>query len=375
MNSLSSSYILLVALLITTGVNSAAAFFAPIKSGNLGVHTPTRHHHLFATERDDVNADVGCNESASSPFAVNTRRKWFRSIASPAAASLPYLLSSERASAAAAAAASADEKCDPGDVICRQKKYDRFMDSFQEESDAPPSTVQPIPAVTNRITYVVQMIIDIGERRDGNAGYIRFGLYGNDCPGSVKQMLLFLTRGISSMDRAALEDRLEVDSMPVSLGDGNGSVQNICSGTGIDFGVPSQSKAYSKSRGMRTAGPYFVPQNRPVPTLEGEAFPRPHSVAGLISIPAKGIGYGASSSNSDLDEIYSSAFTITGGPVPALDKAQQQYRVIGQIIDDESMQFLDRLANLPLQKKLGKSGLTPPLLKVRVRDVDVQKVK
>mmetsp|Transcript_44637 Transcript_44637/g.93674 ORF Transcript_44637/g.93674 Transcript_44637/m.93674 type:complete len:370 (-) Transcript_44637:162-1271(-) len=369
MNSLSSSYILLVALLITTGVNSAAAFFAPIKS------TPARHHHLFASERGDAKADVGCNESASSPFAVNTRRKWFRSIASPAAASLPYLLSSERASAAAAAAASADEKCDPGDVICRQKKYDRFMDSFQEESDAPPSTVQPIPAVTNRITYVVQMIIDIGERRDGNAGYIRFGLYGNDCPGSVKQMLLFLTRGISSMDRAALEDRLEVDSMPVSLGDGNGSVQNICSGTGIDFGVPSQSKAYSKSRGMRTAGPYFVPQNRPVPTLEGEAFPRPHSVAGLISVPAKGIGYSAASSNSDLDEIYSSAFTITGGPVPALDKAQQQYRVIGQIIDDESMQFLDRLANLPLQKKLGKSGLTPPLLKVRVRDVDVQKVK
>ena len=164
-----------------------------------------------------------------------------------------------------------------------------------------------------------------------------------------------------------------IEFAPVSLMDG-GSVQNICTGKGIDFGIPSQSKAYSKNRGLRTAGPNFVSQSRPIPTLEGEAFPRPHSAAGLISIPAKGIGYGNTLSD---DEAYSSAFTITAEEAPTLDKpnSAQQQRVIGQIIDNESMQFLDRVANLPVQKKVGKSNSGPPLLKVRVRDIDVQKVK
>lgn len=82
------------------------------------------------------------------------------------------------------------------------------------------------------------------------------------------------------------------------------------------------------------------------------------------------------SDSSNLDEIYSSAFTITDAPLPLFDKQPPSHRVIGQIIDDESMQFLQRLATLPLQKKLGKGGSSgPPLLKVRVRDVGVQKVK
>lgn len=221
------------------------------------------------------------------------------------------------------------------------------------------------------------MIIDTGAQRDNDVGYIRFGLYGDDCPASVKQMLYFLTKGIKSMDTEILENRLEIEYMPVSLGDGNGSIQNVCPGRGVDFGVPSQAKAFAESRGMRAAGPSFVPQNRPTPTLEGEAYPRPHSCAGLLSIPAKGIGYSSSSSgsSSDLDEIYATAFTITADAAPAFDKnSGEKQRVIGQIIDDESMQFLERMVNLPVQKKLGKSGSGPPLLKVRVRDVDIQKV-
>ena len=264
--------------------------------------------------------------------------------------------------------------CDAKDVLCRQRNYDQYVDSFQKVKDLAPG--QPIPKVTNKITYVAQLIIDIGEERDGDAGYLRFGLYGDDCPGSVKQMLLFLTRGITSLDRTALADRLEVDTMPVSLGDGNGSVQNVCPGDGVDFGVPSQSKAFAKSKGTRTAGPNFVPQARPLPTLETEPYPRKHEVAGLVSVPARGIGHGI---EADLDEIFSSAFTITAGATPALDDPKnlsKRHRVIGQVIDNESMQFLDRLANLPVQKKLGKGGSSgPPLLKVRVRDVDVQRVK
>ncbi|KAL7539755.1 hypothetical protein ACHAXR_009576 [Thalassiosira sp. AJA248-18] len=292
--------------------------------------------------------------------AVNTRRELLATLAV-----LPFLPESASANTPVEKTA-----CDPGDARCRQNG---------KLGDAPSG--KPIPAVTNKITYVVQMIVDIGERREYDAGYLRFGLYGDDCPDSVKQLLLFLTRGISSMSKETLRDSIGLEYAPVTLSDG-GSVQNICSGKGVDFGVPSQSKAYARSRGMRNAGPDFVPQSRPTPSLEGEAFPRPHSVAGLISVPAKGIGYGSSSAilgeKSSEDEAYSSAFTITGEEASALDNTQNinlRQRVIGQIIDDESMQFLDRLVNLPVQNKVGKVSSGPPLLKVRVREIDVQKVK
>ena len=218
------------------------------------------------------------------------------------------------------------------------------------------------------------MLLDVGERMEYDSGYIRFGLYGDDCPGSVKQMLLFLTRGISSLDKSVLEDRLEIDQAPVSLLESGGAVQNICPEKGIDFGVASQMKAYARNKGLRTVGPDFVPQSRPLPTLEEESFPRLHNVAGLISIPATGIGW--SNPKSDLDEAFASAFTITASSDSSiLDKAKSPQRVIGQLIDNESMEFLDRLSKLPIQKKLGRGEGGPPLLKVRVRDVDVQKVK
>ena len=167
--------------------------------------------------------------------------------------------------------AAGTKRCDPGDERCRQNG--KLDDSLPKG--------QPIPKVTNRITYVVQMIIDVGERMEYDSGFIRFGLYGDDAPQSVKQMLLFLTRGITSMDKSLLEDRLEIDYAPVSLNESGGIVQNICPDKGIDFGVPSQSKAYAKNRGMRAVGPDFVPQSRPVPSLEDEAFPRMHTVAGV----------------------------------------------------------------------------------------------
>lgn len=356
--------LLFAILVLTTGAKCTAAF-ATIRPQTT---TYQQHQQLLACASKTGDAE---SVSVSPCAAANERRYFLHSVMAPAAASVPLLFIDERSSAIAAS-----NECD---ILCRQQRYDNYMDSqYDEGTDLPPA--QPIPRVTNKITYVVQMIIDIGSKRDNiNAGYIRFGLYGDDAPASVKQMLFFLTKGILSMDQKTLEDRLEVDYTPVSMR--NGSVQIISPGEGIVFGVPSQSKAYAENKGLRTAGSAFVPQNRPTPTLEEEKFPRPHSCAGLISIPSKGIGYDSDSSN--LDEIYSSAFQITDAALPELDKAakksgQQQppsHRVIGQIIDDESMQFLERLATLPVQKKLGKGNSGPPLLKVRVRDVDVQKVK
>mmetsp|Transcript_10763 Transcript_10763/g.26021 ORF Transcript_10763/g.26021 Transcript_10763/m.26021 type:complete len:360 (-) Transcript_10763:1672-2751(-) len=260
------------------------------------------------------------------------------------------------------AIAASEQRCDAEDIRCQQ-------DGKLLEGEAP--TGRPIPKVTNKITHVVQMIIDVGERRE-EAGFIRFGLYGEDCKQSTREMLLFLTRGISSLDEETLRNSIGLEYAPVTLGE-SGYVPTIYSGKAVDFGVPSQAKAYAKSRGVRTAGSNFVPQNRP-PAIDGEASARPHSVAGLISVPMKGIGYGGSNGVS-IDEAYESAFTITADSTPAFDGKR---RVIGQVIDDPSMQFLSRLASLPVQKGKG-SGLPgtvagPPLLKVRVREIGVQKV-
>lgn len=254
-------------------------------------------------------------------------------------------------------------RCDAEDVRCQQDG---------QLGEAPVG--RPIPRVTNKITHVVQLIIDVGERRE-EAGFIRFGLYGEDCPQSTREMLLFLSRGITSMDGSTLENSIGLEYAPVSLTE-SGSVPTIYSGKAVDFGVFSQAKAYAKSRGLRTAGPNFVPQNRP-PPIDGESFPRPHEVAGLISIPTKGIGYGGPN-GVPIDEAYASAFTITADATPSLDDKKSRQRVIGQVIDDPSMQFLARLASLPVQKGKG-SGIPgaaagPPLLKVRVREIGVQKV-
>ena len=175
------------------------------------------------------------------------------------------------------------------------------------------------------------------------------------------------------MNKEAVENSIGIQSAPVSLLEG-GSVPTICSGRAVEFGVSSQAKSYAKSRGLRQAGPTFVPQQRP-PPLINEPFPRQHNVAGLVSIPTKGIGYGGSGTEPD-DEAYGNAFLITADEAPVLDKLGR--RVIGQVIDNESMAFLARLSSLPVQKGIGMipgqiSG--PPLLRVRIRDVGVQKVK
>lgn len=261
--------------------------------------------------------------------------------------------------------AAAEQRCDAEDIRCQQDG---------KLGDAP--TGRPIPKVTNKITHVVQIIIDVGERRE-EAGFIRFGLYGEDYPKSTKEMLLFLTRGLSNMDEETLRNSIGLEYAPVTLTE-SGCVPTIYSGKAVDFGVPSQAKAFAKSRGVRTAGPNFVPQNRPT-AIESEGSARPHNVAGLISIPSKGIGYGGGSGSS-IDEAYESAFTITADATPTFDGKR---RVIGQVIDDPSMQFLSRLASLPVQKGKGSNsnGLPAgtlsgsPLLKVRVRqEIGVQKV-
>lgn len=70
------------------------------------------------------------------------------------------------------------------------------------------------------------------------------------------------------------------------------------------------------------------------------------------------------------------AFDITAGPAPSLDKADR--KVIGQVLDQDSMAFLARLSSLPTKK--GIKGVIPganwgpPLLKITVTQVAVKAV-
>lgn len=68
------------------------------------------------------------------------------------------------------------------------------------------------------------------------------------------------------------------------------------------------------------------------------------------------------------------AFQITASAVPDMDKEGR--KVVGQVLDEPSMAFLARLAQLPTNKGLkgiipGQDG-GPPLLKVVVADVEIQ---
>ena len=233
---------------------------------------------------------------------------------------------------------------------------------------------KPVPEVIAKITHVAEIIIDIGREE---TGVLHIGLYGEACPGSVKQMLKFLTEGLSTTSALAFENGMGIKSSPVSLLQG-GKIPDIVPGKVVDFGVPSQALAYSRARGLRNAGDEFVPQARPNPQdTQDDPFLRKHDIAGLVSVPAKGIGYGGNGFEPE-DEAYDSAFLVTADALTSLDKNNGR-RVIGQVIDEPSMAFLARLSSLPTKK--GIKGVIPgqtsgpPLLKVTIRDVDVKKVQ
>ena len=149
-----SSTLLLAILAISVSVSSVAAFVTkPNNSGGLA-SSPLKHQHqqLYALTKDEAN---NCNDkSTASSLTINSssRRRWIQSIAAPAASALPYLLINESASAAAASKTKGSP-CDPGDAICRQKVYDRYVDSLQEgRYELPPG--QPIPGKQSKVNLI-----------------------------------------------------------------------------------------------------------------------------------------------------------------------------------------------------------------------------
>jgi cyclophilin family peptidyl-prolyl cis-trans isomerase len=229
--------------------------------------------------------------------------------------------------------------------------------------DAAP-TGEAVPVVANKITHVVAVSFVLARTEYRS---LRLGLYGDDAPASVTQFLQFVTSGLSTTSSLVFENGMGIQSIPVSMTRG-GILGQIVPSQRLDFGIPSQAAGYARSKGMSKAEDEFLAQPRPRPIEE--AVIRKHDAAGLLSVPEKGIGYGGTGFESD-DECFESAFEITATAVPAMDKERR--RVIGQVMDQESMATLARLASLPTKK--GFKGVIPgqnsgpPLLKVAIESI------
>merc|ERR1712071_350565 len=185
-------------------------------------------------------------------------------------------------------------------------------------------------------------------------GTMTIGLYGNNAPVAVNQMLDFMdpNKGLLTTSKLMLDEGYGVTSSPVSLYS-DGTLNVIYPNERLDFGIPSQQIAYGKKMKLSRIPSDFIPQPRPSKNqqeLKNERSIRLHDVAGLLSVPARGLGYGGTGFETD-DEAYSSAFQITSTAVPSIDKKEDR-RVIGQLMDVESMNVLARLSSMPTKKGL-----------------------
>ena len=231
---------------------------------------------------------------------------------------------------------------------------------------------QPVPSLPDglKITDIVEMTLTIGTGSTATTDVLRFGLYGNTCPESVKEMIDLCGRGIVTSQNLLL-------GAPVRLGQDFGSLTYIRPEERLEFGIPSQKTAYAKSIRKAKAPDEFLPQPRPsgdrLDHVRSEQSARLHDVAGLISLPKEGVGYGGPLLLKD-DEAYSSAFQITAAAARA-DMDKEGRKVVGQLIDSNSMDVLARLAGSPTRKMLpGQTGGSP-LIKVSVEDCFVSSVK
>jgi cyclophilin family peptidyl-prolyl cis-trans isomerase len=261
------------------------------------------------------------------------------------------------------------DRCDPSDPRCGADGKLRETDIIGQ----PVPKVPTIRSTTNagedeqiRFTHIAAIQIEIGR---GEVGVLKIGLYGNELPENVQQFVSFLSESgfQAAVDTSSTFGRQQP---PVTLRRG-GIVTSITPSKVIDIGVPIQSVAYARSLGRSKVDETFVPQPRPKDIVPTPTPLRLHDGAGLISVPKKGLGYGGTGFESD-DECYESAFLITANPVPTLDKDRV---VIGQILDADSMAFVERLANVPTKR--GIRGVIPgqtsgrPLPKVVVREVQI----
>jgi hypothetical protein len=234
------------------------------------------------------------------------------------------------------------DRCDASDPNCGPDGTPSVLASLP---------VPPLPEGYD-VTDVVEMTLNIGSGSKSETRMMRMGLYGSKCPESVREMIDLCGRtGLVTSKDLLL-------GAPVRLGGGGGSVTYIRIGERVDFGIPSQKVAYARYIRKAKAPDEFVPQSRPegsrLKMVREEMSSRVHDMAGLVSIPKEGIGYGGGLVLGKDDEAYSSSFQLTVGPVKDMD--YEGRKVIGQLLDVESMDTLSRLAGLATRKLLPGQG-------------------
>jgi len=237
------------------------------------------------------------------------------------------------------------DRCDPADPLCGADGKLRT----EALVGKPVPAVPVINGAEVRFSHVAAIQIEIGR---GEVGVLKIGLYGQEAPGAVSELVSFLSQdGFTTSTQQ--QKSIGTVQQAVSLQTG-GIVTGIVPGQAVELGIPSQANAYAKSRGKSKAGDDFAPQPRPPPTtVANDAFIRSHDSAGLLSVPDKGLGYGGSGFETE-DEAFESTFLLTDEALPALDKKR---RVVGQVLDSTSMAFLERLANVPTKR--GIRGVIP----------------
>lgn len=254
------------------------------------------------------------------------------------------------------------DRCDASDPLCGPDGR------LREEA----LSGKPVPAkdADLEITDVIELTLTVGTGSNASTQTMRMGLYGTKCPALAKEMLDLCGRTglITSKDLLL--------GAPVKLGDERGSLTYIRPEERLEFGVFSQKVAYAKSIRRAKAPDEFVPQPRPsgerLELVRRDSSSRAHDVAGLLSVPKDGIGYGGGFLGTKDDEAYASAFQVTATSVPEMDKEGR--KVIGQILDSKSMDLLARLAGSPTRKMLpGQNGGTP-LIKVTVDECTLYSV-
>ena len=245
-----------------------------------------------------------------------------------------------------------------------------------------PAEILPLPPFLEgdlaKITDIVQIDVAIGKQAQSETRTLRIGLYGNAFPTLVKQFLDFTSTdqggGLVSSSPLAFDEGYGVSTAPVSLIVG-GLLEYIYPERKLEFGVPSQSAAFAKRKGKSKAPEDFMAQPRPKQAMtddEDKIVVRKHDSAGLISVPRNGIGY--ANPNAPDDEAFSNSFGIISAADSSLDKKS---KVIGQLVDEESMESITRLVALPTRK--GITGVIPgqnsgpPLVKVSVRSISISK--
>lgn len=253
------------------------------------------------------------------------------------------------------------DRCDASDPMCGADGRLREEALSGEQVPAKDEDLE--------ITDLVELTLTIGTGSNSDTQTMKMGLYGKKCPELVKEMkdLCGKTGIITSKDLLL--------GSPVKLGQ-SGSVTYMFPNERLEFGVLSQKIAYAKSMRRTKAPDEFVPQSRPSGTrlesVRAEQSSRKHDIAGLISVPKDGIGYGGGLLPGKDDGAYASAFQVTAKSMPEMDKEGR--KVIGQILDGSSMDLLARLAGSPTRKMTPLQVGGTPLIKVIVDDCSIYSV-